>query len=85
MNQLKLPNLQYTPTLLQLADRYVIKLGGVLEDTCVSLDSLEYPIDFMILTPKSDFEGHAMTSMWGNVEPHSCFLFDTFFTYFTLF
>jgi hypothetical protein len=32
MNQLKLPNLQYTPTLLQLADRSVIKPDGVLED-----------------------------------------------------
>ena len=30
MNQLKLSNLQYTPTLLQLADRSVIKPDGVL-------------------------------------------------------
>ena len=39
MNQLKLSNLQYTPTLLQLADRSVIKLDGVLEDIYVSLNS----------------------------------------------
>ena len=39
MNQLKLPNLQYTPTLLQLADKFVIKPDGVLEDVFVSLDS----------------------------------------------
>jgi len=58
MNQLKLSNLQYTPTLLQLADRFVIKLDGVLEDIYVSLDSWEYPVDFMILTPKSNLEGH---------------------------
>ena len=36
---LTLPSLQYTPTSLQLADRSVIKLHGVLEDVCVSLDS----------------------------------------------
>ena len=29
MNQLKLPNLQYTPTLLQLADRFFIKPDDV--------------------------------------------------------
>jgi len=32
MDKLKLPNLQYTPTLLQLADKFVIKPNGVLED-----------------------------------------------------
>ena len=30
MDSLRLPNLQYTPTLLQLAYRYVIKPDGVL-------------------------------------------------------
>lgn len=59
-NQLKLPNLQYTPTLLQLANRSVIKLDGVLEDIFVSLDSWEYPIDFMILKPKSNLGGHPL-------------------------
>ena len=36
MEHLKLPNLLYTPTLLQLADRSVIKPDGVLEDISVS-------------------------------------------------
>ena len=45
MNQLKLPNLQYTPTLLQLTDRYIIKLDSVLEDIFVSLYSWEYRVD----------------------------------------
>jgi len=58
MEQLKLPNLLFTPTLLQLADRSVIKPDGVLEDISVSLDSWEYPVDFMILTPKSNLGGH---------------------------
>ena len=51
MEQQKIPNIQYTPTLLQLADSSVIKHDGVLEDIYVSLYSWEFPIDFMILTP----------------------------------
>ena len=49
-----------TPTLLQLADRSVIKPDGVLEDISVSLYSWEYPIDFMILTPKNNLGGHPL-------------------------
>ena len=60
MEQLKLPNLLYTPTLLQLANRSVIKPDGVLEDISVSLDSWEYPVDFMILTPKNNLGGHPL-------------------------
>jgi len=32
----------------------------VLEDISVSLDSSEYPIDFMILTPKNNLGGHPL-------------------------
>ena len=46
MDELKLPNLQYTLTWLQLVDKFVIELDGVLEDIYVSLDSCEYPLDF---------------------------------------
>eukprot|EP00253_Pinus_taeda_P012551 PITA_12551 len=60
MEQLKLPNLLFTPTLLQLAERSIIKLDGLLEDILVSLDSWEYPVDFMILTPKSNLGGHPL-------------------------
>eukprot|EP00253_Pinus_taeda_P026709 PITA_26709 len=60
MEQLKLPNLLFTPTLLQLADRSIIKVDGVLEDISVSLDSWEYPVDFIILTPKSNLGGHPL-------------------------
>jgi len=57
MDTLRFPKLQYTPTFLQLADRSVIKPNGLLEDVCVSLDSWEYPVDFMVLTPKSNLGG----------------------------
>ena len=60
MEQSKLPNLIFAPTLLQLADQSVIKPDGVLEDISVSLDSWEYPVDFMILTPKSNLGGHPL-------------------------
>eukprot|EP00253_Pinus_taeda_P023091 PITA_23091 len=60
MEQLKLPNLLFTPTLLQIADRSIIKPDGVLEEISVSLDSWEYPVDFMILTPTSNFGGHPL-------------------------
>eukprot|EP00253_Pinus_taeda_P024988 PITA_24988 len=60
MEQLKLPNLLFTPNLLQLADRSIIKPDGVLEDISVSLESWEYPVDFMILTPKSNLGGHPL-------------------------
>src|SRR5271168_711709 len=60
MDQLKLPNLLFTPTLLQLADRSIIKPNGVLEDIPVSLDSWEYPVEFMILTPKSNLGGYPL-------------------------
>lgn len=60
MEQLKLPNLLYTPTLLQFVDRFVIKLDVVLEDISVSLDSWEYPVDFMTLIPKNNLGGHPL-------------------------
>ena len=43
-----------------MADRSIIKLDGVLEDISVSLDSWEYPVDFMILTPKRYLRGHPL-------------------------
>jgi len=60
VNQLKLPNLQYTPTLLQLGDIHVIKPDGVSEDIFVYLGSWEYLVYFMILTPKSNLGGHPL-------------------------
>lgn len=57
MEQLKLPNIIFTLTLLQLADRSIIKPNGVLEDILVSLYSWEYLVDFMIWTSKSNLGG----------------------------
>jgi hypothetical protein len=33
---------------------------GILEDITVSLDSWEYPVDFLVLQPKSNLGGHPL-------------------------
>eukprot|EP00253_Pinus_taeda_P017765 PITA_17765 len=42
-----------TSTLLELADRSVVRPEGILHDVIVSVDSWEYPTDFLIINPKS--------------------------------
>lgn len=59
VDQLNLPNLQYTPNLLQLEDIIVIKANVILEYVFVSLDSWEYP-NFIFLTPKNNLGGHPL-------------------------
>jgi hypothetical protein len=41
-----------TPTILELADHSTIKLEGVIEDLIISVESWNYPTDFMVLQPK---------------------------------
>ena len=60
MEQLKLRNLQDTPTLLQLEGRFVIKPNGVLEYVSFFVDYGEYLVDFMILTPKNNLGRHPL-------------------------
>ena len=60
MENLHLKNLRPTTTILELADRSKITPGGILEDIIVSLDSSEYPVDFIVLQPKSNLGGHPL-------------------------
>lgn len=60
LDKLQLKNLQYTPSISQLADRSIIKSKGVLEDILMSLDSWEYLVNFMVLTPKTNLGGHLL-------------------------
>ena len=53
-------NIRPTTTILELADRSKITPKGILEDIIVSLDSWEYPIDFIVLQPKSNLGGHPL-------------------------
>jgi hypothetical protein len=50
--------LRPTPTVLELADRTTIKPAGVLNDILVTLDSWEYPVNFMIIHSKDPTKGH---------------------------
>ena len=38
-----------TPTILELADHSTIKLEGVIEDLIISIESWNYPADFVVL------------------------------------
>jgi len=48
IDQLGLVHIRPTPIVLELAGRYKLKLKGVLDDVVISLDSWEYPTDFIV-------------------------------------
>ena len=50
--------LRKTTTVLQLADRSIVTSEGIVEDVMVTIDSWEYPIDFLVLQPKTKFNGY---------------------------
>ena len=58
MNKLKIEGLRATPTVLQLVDSSTITLDGMIENIVVTLDSLEYLADFMILSPKVNLSSY---------------------------
>jgi hypothetical protein len=49
-----------TPTFLELFDYSTIKPEGVIDDLVISVDSWEYPIDFVVLQPKTHLGGHPL-------------------------
>ena len=53
IKKLGLADLKPTPTILEMTDISTIKLEGILDDLVVSIDSWEYPADFVVLQPKS--------------------------------
>jgi len=60
MDQLGLVHIHPTPIVLELVDRSKFKPEGVLDDVIVSLDSWEYPTDFIVLQPKNPVGGHPL-------------------------
>eukprot|EP00253_Pinus_taeda_P002518 PITA_02518 len=52
--------LEPTTTSLELADRSVVRLEGTLHDIIVSVDSWDYPVDFLVINPRSRFDGHPL-------------------------
>jgi len=49
-----------TSTLLELADRSVVRPEGTLHNVMVSIDSWEYLVDFLIINPKNRLDGHPL-------------------------
>jgi hypothetical protein len=60
MKSLGLIGLRGAPTILQIVYRSTIKPKGILEDVVISMDSWEYPIDFMVLQPKTSMGGYPL-------------------------
>lgn len=60
MKYMHLNNIRSTSTILELTDRSKVVPEGILEDSIVSLDSREYPVDFLILQPKTNLGGHPL-------------------------
>ena len=60
VRKIGLTNLRPNPTILELAYRSTIKPEGILDDLVISVDSWEYPADFLVLQPKSQLGGHPL-------------------------
>ena len=60
MKKLKIEGLRATSTILQLADSSTVTPDGIIENIVITLDSLEYPTDFMILFPKVNLSGYTV-------------------------
>jgi len=58
--KLGITSLDPTITLLELANRSVVKPKGALQDVMVSVDSWEYPADFLIINPRNRLDGHPL-------------------------
>jgi hypothetical protein len=52
--------LRDTPIVLQLVDMFIVKMEGMLGDIIISIDSWEYPIDFLVLQHKSQTNGYPL-------------------------
>ena len=53
-------SLRKTTTVLQLAYHSTITPEGIVEDVMVSIDSWEYPADFLVLQPKAKPTGYPL-------------------------
>jgi len=58
--KLGITTLDPTTTLLELANRSVVKPEGTLQDVMVFVDSWEYLADFLIINPRNQLDGHPL-------------------------
>jgi hypothetical protein len=59
-NTLGFDSFEPTAIMLQLADRSIVQPVGTLHDIAISVNSWEYPTDFLIINPRSGLEGHPL-------------------------
>ena len=59
-NVLGITTLEPTSTLLELVDRSIIRSEGTLQDVIDFVDSWEYPVDFLVINPRSRLDGHPL-------------------------
>jgi hypothetical protein len=59
-NILGFTSFEPTSIMLQLVDRSVVKPVDTLQDIAISVDSWEYPTDFLIINPRSGLDGHPL-------------------------
>ena len=60
LSRLYIVFLRETPTILKLVDNSTIKLDGMIENVIVTLNSLDYLVDFFILSPKTSMGGYPL-------------------------
>ena len=53
-------SLRKTTIVLQLTDHSTVTPKGIVEDVMVSIDSWEYPADFLVLQPKAKLTGYPL-------------------------
>jgi hypothetical protein len=59
-NTLGFDSFEPTLIMLQLVDRSVVRPVSTLHDIEILVDSWEYPVDFLIINPRSGLEGHPL-------------------------
>ena len=52
--------LRKTTTIMQLADQSTVTPEGIVEDVMFTIDSWEYPTYFLVLQPKTMFNGYPL-------------------------
>ena len=52
--------LRDTLTILQLVDNSTVKPDYMIEDIIVTLDSLDFPLDFVVLSPRGTLGGYPL-------------------------
>ena len=58
--RLSIIGLRDTPTILQLAENSTVKPDGMIEDIRMTLDSLDFPLDFVVLSPRGTLGGYPL-------------------------